>query len=256
MYAGTATSRDLDAMEAAWFAWHQAPSWASARVAPAPAPLWPRPLERGVPVGQYTNVEWWLPAPRAEPARVPLVPDTRPLKLTTLGALVWADDPAAEFFVWHYKKCVHTSLTDRWWTLQCGRDAEALAAWVDVLSLLEMDLRSQRDLFLLAQAGIVGRTHANRILWSLLTGPAVDGTYEDISHLVTDAVYSARRTFDRPHRQRRANRSWSWSSYAWSRAEDRRWSPLSVPDPGYLLLGLGGEPLQPPMCWGIQRTYH
>ena len=43
-------------------------------------------------------------------------------------------------------------------------------------------------MFLLAQRGIVGRTHANKLLWKLLTGPALQPTYPDLSNLVTDMV--------------------------------------------------------------------
>ena len=53
-------------------------------------------------------------------------------------------------------------------------------------------------MFLLAQSGQVGRAHANKILWQLLSGPALDPLYADLSNLVTHEVYKARENFDWP----------------------------------------------------------
>ena len=60
---------------------------------------------------------------------------------------------------------------------------------------------------LLAQSGLVGRTYANKILWSLLSNWALDPTYEDLSHKVSSEVGWARRNFDRPPR---GNRDLKW----------------------------------------------
>ena len=40
----------------------------------------------------------------------------------------------------------------------------ALQEWILVLKILEVDKKARRDMFLLAQSGQVGRTHANKIL--------------------------------------------------------------------------------------------
>ena len=120
--------------------------------------------------------------------------------LTTLGWLKFLDDPAAPYFEWQYLKIIHRFLTDRWWILQGGIDDEAMQEWRAVMKVLELDQKACRDLFLLTQSGIVGRAHANKLLWHLLTGPAVDGEYQDLSPLVTNRVYKARRDFDRPPR--------------------------------------------------------
>jgi hypothetical protein len=155
------------------------------------------------------------------------------------------------FFEWHYLKCIHLFLTERWWILQSGRNNEALEEWLLVLQILEVDMKAHRDLLLLAQSGLVGRTHANRILWTLLTGAALDSRCEDLSNLVTHEVYSARRSFDRPPREHQDLSWWRWTYYECPSKWDMKWSPAAVPDQRNLTMGPGGEPLQPPTCWGI-----
>ena len=51
------------------------------------------------------------------------------------------------------------------------------------------------DLFLLAQSGLVGRTLANYLLWNLCSDWALDPTYEDLSHEVSNAVGRLRKSF-------------------------------------------------------------
>ena len=108
---------------------------------------------------------------------------------------------------------IHKFLTERWWVLQSGTGDEALEQWILVMKVLELDNKAKRDLFLLAQSGIVGRGHANKILWRLLTNEALDPAYQDLSRLVTNLVYSARRDFDRPPREHADLRWWSWRCY-------------------------------------------
>ena len=143
-------------------------------------------------------------------------------------------------------------MTERWWLLQGGTNDEALNEWLLVMKVLELDTKARRDLFLLAQSGQVGRTHANKLLWHILTGPAIDPVYMDLSNLVTHEVYKARKDFDRPPRQHRDLSWWWWTCYEYPYKKDQRWSPVEVPTWSWQLKqGDGGKPLQPPECWGF-----
>ena len=82
-----------------------------------------------------------------------------------MGWLKYLDDPAFPYFEHMYLKSIHYLLTQRWWILQDGVDEVALQEWILVLRILELDQKARRDLFLLAQSGQAGRTHANKILW-------------------------------------------------------------------------------------------
>ena len=84
-----------------------------------------------------------------------------------MGWLKYLDDPAFPYFEYMYLKTIHYFLTQRWWILQGGVDEVALEEWILVLRILELDQKARRDLFLLAQSGQVGRTHANKILRQL-----------------------------------------------------------------------------------------
>ena len=185
----------------------------------------------------------------AEPAYTPPQKD-----LTTLGWLKHLKDPAFPYFEYHYHKVLHRFLTDRWYLLQAGHDDVALAEWIKVMKVLELDNKARRDLMLLAQSGLIGRCKANKVLWQIMTNEALDGEYEDLSRKVTSMVYWARRTFERPPREHPDMAWWWWSYYgepaAW---RDRRWSPREVPrGPWRLQMGRGGLPLEPPHCWSYQ----
>ena len=110
-------------------------------------------------------------------------PPAKPL--TTLGLMGHLQDPAFPYWEWQYLRIIHGFLTKDWQLLQQGTSARASRMWKAAMKHLEFDRKAMRDLFLLAHAGIVGRAKANRILWELLTGPALDPVYEDMSHLVS-----------------------------------------------------------------------
>ena len=166
---------------------------------------------------------------------------------------MYLQDPSAPYFEWQYLKAIHKLVTDRWWILQGGTNLEALNEWLLVMQVLELDLKARRDLFLLAQSGMVGRLHANKILWHLLTGPAIDSSYCDLSNLVTHEVYKARKNFDRPPREHKDLQWWWWTCYEWAYARDRKWGPGEVPKRRWnLQRGPGGKPLEPPHCWGLE----
>ena len=100
----------------------------------------------------------------------------------------------------------------------------------------------------------MGRTHANKILWQLLSGPALDPLYVDPSNLVTHEVFKARKYFDRPPRQHRHLEWWWWTCYETPYKGDLKWSPGAVPSgTWHRKEGDGGQPLQPPECWGFSK---
>ena len=179
--------------------------------------------------------------------------------MTTLGWLKWLDYGGWPYFEWQYRKVIHKYLTTQWYLLQGGFDAESAALWREVMEVLELDRKARRDLFLLAQAGVPGRTFANKLLWDLLSGPALDPRYPEMSNLVSSQVMEYRRMFDRPPREH-ADLKHFW----WSRLDDvylaylKPFKPKAVPNgPWTLLMGHGrdlGKPLPPPYCWGPGRS--
>ena len=172
------------------------------------------------------------------------------MNLTTLGWLKHLRDPCFQYFEYHYLKVLYKFLTKDWGLLQKGTDEAALEKWVQVMAVLELDRKATTDLVLLAQSGVVGRTHASKLLWHLMTVDALDGTYEDLSHKVTNMVGLARRDFDRPPREHMDLQWWWWTCYEKPYSRDRRWLPSSVPAEYTVLYGEGLEPLKPPDCWG------
>ena len=136
--------------------------------------------------------------------------------------------------------------------LQGGTDKEALELWIMASKFLEFDNKARRDLFLLAISGEVGRTYANKILWNIMTGPAVCKEYLDLSNLVTHEVYKARKQFDRPPRGHPDMDWWLWTWYDYNHKQDLMFSPTAVPNVTWrLVTGPGGKPLPPTQCFGV-----
>ena len=174
-------------------------------------------------------------------------------KLTTLGWLKHMQDPNAPYFEWHYLHLIHSFLTEHWWVLQSASDEKALLLLKQVLKVLELDQKAKRDLFLLLQSGPVGRCHGNKILWKVLSGPALDPVYRDLSNLMTSEVYKTRRVFDRPPRGHKDLEWWWWTYYSYPAKKDKRWAPDDLPQGlWYLHMGPGQKPLAPPECWGAR----
>ena len=130
-----------------------------------------------------------------------------------MGWLKYLKDPHAQCFECVYLKTLNWFLTEKWASLQAGYNQEALDLWSMVARVLELDSKARRDLFLLAQSGLVGRTLANKLLWTLMTGPALEDKYLDLSNLVSNSVGKARREFDRPPRGHGDLQWWSWDNY-------------------------------------------
>ena len=95
-------------------------------------------------------------------------------RLTTLGWLKHKKDPKFPYFEIMHLRLLNNFLTEKWALIQGGMKDEALNLWIQVTRVLELDNKARRDLFLLAQSDLVGRTHANKLLWDLLTGPALE----------------------------------------------------------------------------------
>ena len=135
--------------------------------------------------------------------------------------------------------------------IQFDVDREAMDLWYLIFRVLELDRKAQLDLMLLAQSGHIGRGHANKIMWDLMSKWALDVTYEDLSHKVTNAVGWARKEFDRPPRGHKDAAKWTWKAYDVPTKEMAAWCPTKAPADGWdLRMGANGEPYPPPWCWG------
>ena len=160
-------------------------------------------------------------------------------------------DPSFDHFEWHYLKFLHTCLTTKWFKIQFGFDAEAMDLWYLVFKVLELDQKAQLDLMLLAQSGHIGRGHANRLMWELMSKWALDDTYEDLSHKVSNTVGWYRRTFDRPPKGHNECKGWSWRAYDEPTKKMVHWCPKASPTGKWdLRTGADGEPYPPPHCLG------
>ena len=163
-------------------------------------------------------------------------------------------DPAFPYWEWQYLKTIHMILTEHWQLLQQGTSVEATDMWRNVFSILELDRKAQRGMFLLIHSGVVGRTYANRILWDLLSGPALDPEYQDLSCMTTNKVYAARKLFDRPPRENEDLRWWRWEHLTCLHEGDLPWSPQAGPNRMVpLCVGPGGLPYPPPRCWQHEK---
>ena len=182
----------------------------------------------------------WIPPPRT---------------YTTLGLLYHMDDPYYEFFHYHFLVFMQKVLVDWWWCLQGKEDHQALRMWLKVGRLLELDRKSLMDLFMLAQVIPVGRTKANKILWDLLTGPALEEPQRDMSNLVTTWVYKARKTMDRPPREHGDLDRWDWPCYWEIDRKELKWACHQVPKIGTyeIYSGPGRKPVPPPDCFVERR---
>ena len=162
------------------------------------------------------------------------------------------EDPHAGYFEWLYKKTLHRALTNDWHLLQGPCDQVAVKMWVDVMKLLELDRKAQREMFLLAYSGPKGRTMANKFLHELLLQHATkDPAYRNLSSLVTSTIASMRKHLDRPPWFSEDMPDWDWWFLDYVRWGDRPWAPDEVPANLSLphATGRNGEPLPPPQLW-------
>ena len=108
--------------------------------------------------------------------------------LTTLGWLKHNNAPGWTYWEHYYLKFLHKSLTTNWWLIMFGADRRTERMWWEIFQVLELDRKSQLDLLMLAQSGRVRRAYANKILWGLLSGWALEGEYKDLSNKVSSDV--------------------------------------------------------------------
>ena len=175
--------------------------------------------------------------------------------LTILGLLQHLQSPYYPYFHHWYLKFLHTFLTRDWWCIQGGQGSDALALWLKVGRLLELDRKSMQDLLMLAQVVPVGRTKANKILWEIMTGPALAVPHRDMSHMVTARVYQARKSMDRPPREHYDLKYWDWSCYWVIPAPEIKWACHTVPDEPWLLYTEPGQkPVAPPNCFVLKSS--
>ena len=198
--------------------------------------------------------QWW------KHGKGPLVPDAGPRKryvppehkLTTLGWLKQLDDPTFTWWEHWYLKFLQKKLSLDWRAIQFGTDAHATRLWWEIMQVLELDKKAQLDMMVLAQSGPVGRCHANKIMWDLMSSWATVRTYQDLSNKVSSEVGWARRNFDRPPKGHQDLSWWTWKAYKEPLQKFDHYSPLHAEwaSDKYIKIGTGGEPIPPPKCWG------
>ena len=169
--------------------------------------------------------------------------------------MMWhLEDPHYAYFWHHFLVLLHQFLTRDWWIIQGKEDQEALRMWLKVGRLLELDRKSLMDLIMLAQVIPVGRTKANKIMWDLMTGPALEVPQRDMSHMVTSQVFQARKTMDRPPREHRDLERWDWSCYWTIPRREEKWACHIVPEVPWVPYTEHGEkPVPPPKCF-VKRS--
>ena len=123
--------------------------------------------------------------------------------------------------------------------------------WYLIFRVLELDQKAQLDIMLLAQSGHIGRGHANKIMWDLMSNWALDDMYEDLSNKVSNQVGLARKRFDRPPAWHPDAQWWTWNAYDEPTKLMGPWCPKRRPRGEWdVRTGPNGEPYQPPWCWG------
>ena len=167
---------------------------------------------------------------------------------TPLGVLKQLGHRDFPYFEYKYLCYIRETLVYKWPLVQGGVDTAAWQKWAEILQVLELDVKSMWDLFLLAHQGRAGRSEANEILWDVLSGPALDPDYRDLSHKVTNLVGRARRHIDRPPARHEDRAYWTWSHYWVPR--NPAFSPDAVPrEPFSIYTTPRGRPIAPPHCW-------
>ena len=122
--------------------------------------------------------------------------------------------------------------------------------WCEIFMTLDIDRKAQVDMMLLAQAGVVGRTSANYIMWHMLSDWALNTVHQNLSRKVSTFVKWQRRNFDRPPANHLDLWHFKWKNLDEPPPDMKKWSPLEVPRHAwYLKKDTHGMPLPPPTCW-------
>ena len=106
--------------------------------------------------------------------------------------------PGWKYVAFWYLKCIKKRLTEDWALIQGGQDDYAMQKWIDIFVLLEVDLKAQTELMILAQSGPVGRTCANKFLWDMLSIWCLRYDDQDLSRTLSSEVGQMRLQFDSP----------------------------------------------------------
>ena len=168
--------------------------------------------------------------------------------LRTLGWLKFLGNEHFEYFEYHYLKIIHKTLTDDWALIQFGTDLHAMDKWYSIFKFLELDAKARRDLMLLVHSGEIGRAHANRIMWKLLSEWALDDQYRDLSNKVSSEVGWTRMHFDRPPAGHEDLTWWRWSLLEYLPGSLKYFGPRAKPTGRFdVHKGPGGVPLAPPI---------
>ncbi len=172
------------------------------------------------------------------------------MDMTTLGWLKHSKGPQFPWFEWHYLHFIKKCLTTDWKQIQGGSGDETMQIIIEIFNVLELNTKARMDFTLLMHTGPVGRTLANKLMWTLLSDWALDDRYLDLSSNVSWECYKARRTFERPEWRGEDLRRWTWEHLDHCKNADWHWHPAAVPGEFYqVVLGPQGEPLPPPRCW-------
>jgi len=176
----------------------------------------------------------------------------------SLGWLIAIKDPHADYFEWHYLKLLERLLTQQWILIQSGNNDQAARVLYDLFRLLELDIAAQRDVWLMYHSGLVARAYVNQLLWKVCaeecTARQQQGRFRDLSHLVSQKVYDARKQFERPPANKERELRWDvHKSFVIPEPLVNSFSPVArnMPaGPWMLVRGRRMEPLPPPLCWG------
>ena len=162
----------------------------------------------------------------------------------------------AEVLVWMFLTWVKECLVTHWPLIQGGYGQDAVMKWYEIFLTFDLDLKAQADIMLLAQAGVAGRTRANKILWDLLTRWGLQPDFPMIRHKITNEVKWHRREFERPPSHHPDHRKWGWEKYDEVPKDLLPFSPKEVPPEGKYKIVVDkdtGLPLAPPKCWLVDK---
>ena len=180
-------------------------------------------------------------------------PDWPIVEYRSLGYLKMSKHKLFKHLEYQYLTQCHEILTEHWYLVQGGFDEQAIKLWRQIFLLLELDLKAQVDLILLAQLSEGARASANELIWDLLSHHGLRTDYKDLSNLVSLKVKLLRRSFDRPPHDSLDRPKWTWKHYSQIHNED--WGHRKAPGgPCVIRTGPGDVPLPPTRCWGPSRV--
>ena len=172
-----------------------------------------------------------------------------------MGWVKGAQTQNAEVLTWMFLTWVKECLVTHWPLIQGGYGQDAVMKWYEIFLTFDLDNKAQADIMLLAQAGVAGRTRANKILWDLLSRWGLQADFPMIRHKITNEVKWHRREFERPPRGHPDLPKWGWEKYDEVPKDLLPFSPKEVPPEGKykIVVDKDGLPLAPPKCWLVEK---